>query len=89
MLNEFAAFRITAANSSGTLLDNVARKSSPQTLLEEVKFYFYYIEGHIKVLAAGLDQEADLRGGSKNLITIFSVLILKNLLVRVKKVVMM
>ena len=42
---EFAAGRVTEANSSRTLLDKVARKSSPQTLLEEVKFYFYYVDG--------------------------------------------
>ena len=44
----------------------MAKKSSPQTLLEEVKFYFYYSDSHIKVLATGLDQESDLKGGKKN-----------------------
>ena len=44
----------------------MARKSNAKTLLEEVKFYFYYIDGHIKVLAAGIDQEAELRGTGKN-----------------------
>ena len=72
LLKEFAVGRVTEANSSGTLLEKVAKKFSPQTLLEEVKFYFYFSDGHIKVLATGLDQDSDLRGGKKPVNNMFS-----------------
>ena len=65
LLKEFAAGRLNESNNSGTLLDKVARKSNAKTLLEQVKFYFYYLDGHIKVLAADIDQEAELRGAGK------------------------
>ena len=49
------------------MFDKVAHKSNGKTLLEEVKFYLYYIDGLGKVLAACIDQDTELRSAGKKL----------------------
>ena len=60
ILREYAAGKVTNGQTTGSILDKVAKRSSSLTLLEEVKFFFfYYIDSHLRVLASEIDDETE------------------------------
>ena len=61
ILKEYSAGKVTTDQTTGYLLDKVAKTSSSVTLLEEVKFFFYYTDSHLKVLTSEIDDELELR----------------------------
>ena len=57
VIRECTTGTITTNQSTGILLDMVAKKSSKDSLLEDIKFMFYYVVAHLQVLVAEIDEE--------------------------------